>query len=109
LTSDSAACALSFITSPSWPVSVSLPLPASARLDEQDVAADRRPREAGRHARDVGAHRDLGLELLRAQDRRELVAPICSRAPFSSAMRSATWRNTLPISRSRLRTPASRV
>ena len=46
-TNDSAACADSFITSPSWPVSISLPLPGILRrLDEEDVAADRRPREA---------------------------------------------------------------
>ena len=52
LTSVSAACALSFITSPSWPVRISLPLPGHARrLDEQDVAADRRPGEAGGDAR----------------------------------------------------------
>ena len=37
------------------------------RLDEQDVAADWRPGEAGRDARHAGAHRHLVLEAARAQ------------------------------------------
>ena len=74
LTMLSAACALSFMTSPSWPVRISLPLPGNARrLDEQDVAADRRPGEPRRHARHARAHRHLVLELLRAKHDRELV------------------------------------
>ena len=41
-------------------------------LDEQDVAADRRPGQAGRHARDTGPHRDLILEQRRAHHDREV-------------------------------------
>src|SRR5206468_10693724 len=37
-------------------------------LDEQDVAADRRPGKAGGHARHARAHGDLVLEANRAQD-----------------------------------------
>ena len=111
LTSDSAACALSFITSPSCPVRIR---PSVARhpgrLDEQDVAADRRPGEAGRHAGDAAAHRDFGFELLRRRGShagpRRRSSPCCT---LPSAIRIAALRNTLPISRSRLRTPASRV
>src|SRR6185437_1615787 len=43
------------------------------RLDEQDVAADRRPGKPGGNARDAAAHRDFGLELARAQNRVQLV------------------------------------
>ena len=42
-------------------------------FDEQDIAAHRRPREAGGDAGDAAAHRDLGLELARAEDRGEIV------------------------------------
>ena len=50
-TKDSAACADSFMTSPSWPVSDELALARHRRgLDEEDVAADRRPGQAGGHA-----------------------------------------------------------
>ncbi len=52
---DSAARADSFITSPSWPVSVSEPAARHARrFDEEHVAAGRRPRQADRHARLLG-------------------------------------------------------
>src|SRR3546814_17000109 len=44
------------------------------RLDEQDVAADGRPGEAGRHARHAGAHRHPALEPPRPQDGPEIVA-----------------------------------
>ena len=48
----------SFMTSPSWPVRMRLALARHLRgLDEEDVAAGRRPGEAGRHARDLGALR----------------------------------------------------
>src|SRR6185503_20323094 len=51
--------------------------PAAARyargLDEQDVAADRRPGEPRGDARYAGAHRDLALEARRAEDRRQIV------------------------------------
>ena len=39
----------------------------AGRLDEQDVAADRRPGETGRDARQADAHRDLVLEARPAQ------------------------------------------
>ena len=40
----------------------------AGRLDEQDVAADRRPGEPGRDAGDAGAHRHLALEPARPED-----------------------------------------
>ena len=88
--------------------------PAAARharrLDEQDVAADRRPGEPGRHAGHAGAHRHLVLEPRRAENRRRDRSRAMRIGPLSpSAIRTAAWRSTWPISRSRLRTPASRV
>ena len=44
------------------------------RLDEQDVAADRRPGQAGCDARHAGAHRHLVLEQRRAENRLKFVA-----------------------------------
>src|SRR5690606_6885301 len=41
----------------------------AGRLDEQDVAADRRPGEAGGDAGRAGAHRHLVLEARRPEDR----------------------------------------
>ena len=80
------------------------------RLDEQDVAADRRPGKPGRDAGHAGAHRHLVLELRRAEDRDEIVARDARSARYwPSAMRTAAWRSVWPICRSRLRTPASRV
>ena len=64
--------------------------PACARLDEQDVAADRRPRETGRDAGHAAAHRDFGLELARAEDRvQDRRGPIvtCLRGAFGDAHR----------------------
>ena len=81
------------------------------RLDEQDVAADRRPGEAGRHARHARAHRDLVLELARRRGSRAgppaSIVTLLRRCLRRSAPRRCG--STLPISRSRLRTPASRV
>ena len=111
LTSDSAACALSFITSPSWPVRISLPLPGM-----RAASMNRMSPPTGVHARPVATP---GMPLRIATSASNLRAPrigvqivgadrrAARRVP--SAMRTATWRNTLPISRSRLRTPASRV
>ena len=106
----SAACADSFITSPSWPVRISLPCPASARLDEQDVAADRRPGKAGRHAGDRGTQRHLVLEA-RCAERVLHVLRIDGDRDARRAFRDLHRRvaQTKPSSRSRLRTPASRV
>ena len=76
LTRESAACALSFITSPSWPVRISLPLPGvRVAFDEEDVAADRGPGEAGGDAGHARAHGDLALEAARAQDAVEVLRP----------------------------------
>ena len=111
LTSVSAVCALSFITSPSWPGQDQLAVARrAARLDEQHVAADGRPRETGGHAGQARAHRDFVLEPRRPQDRGEVgrVDAYAASAP-PSATCIAARRNTLPIARSRLRTPASRV
>ena len=111
-THESAACADSRITSPSWPVIVSLPSPGIARrLDEQDLAADRASRRARSRRRGPwcggAARRSSGAgRAARAPAwRRSTPCP----STFPSATSRATLRQTLPISRSRLRTPASRV
>ena len=79
------------------------------RLDEQDVAADRGPGEAGRDARNAGADRDLVLELARAEDLAHVVGldAHALRGAFGDAHGDVA--QTAPICRSRLRTPASRV
>ena len=111
-THDSAARADSFITSPSWPVSVSDARAAHPRgLDEEHVAADRRPGQADGHARPLGALRHLLVEELR---RAEELVDDRRRDPHRLGLRlrrrrRATLRQIAPISRSRLRTPASRV
>ena len=82
------------------------------RLDEQDVAAGRRPGEAGGHAglvacaprpREKKRRRPEELATRSSRHRRR-----GSRLPLGDAAR-ATLRQTRPISRSRLRRPASRV
>jgi hypothetical protein len=70
-------------------------------LDEQDVAADRRPGEAGGHAGHAGAHRHVVLEADRAP-----AVPRCrpcrsdTLVAEPSATCTATWRSARPISRS---------
>ena len=78
-------------------------------LDEQDVAAGRRPGKPGRHAGHARAHRHLALEAAAAEDRVQIGGSIRMRSTLPSATRMATWWQIAPISRSRLRTPASRV
>ena len=56
---------------------------SGGRLDEQDVAADRRPGEPGRHARDAGPHRDLVLERRRAQNAQEIAGGDRDRAALA--------------------------
>ena len=68
-TSVRAACTLSRITSPSWPVRISAPFAGRARgFDEENVAADRRPGKPGRDTRNTGAHGDLAFEPRLAKD-----------------------------------------
>ena len=80
------------------------------RLDVEDVAADRRVREPGRHAGVGGAPAGLGREAARPEPlARELLgrrrsAPRCPRATCTAAFRQRS-----PIRRSSPRTPASRV
>ena len=51
-----------------------LPVSRNAgRFDEQDVASDRRPGQAGRDARHARAHRHLAFELRRAENARKIV------------------------------------
>ena len=103
----------SCITSPSWPVIISLPLPGDRRrLDEQHVAADRRPRQAGRDARlrrappRLGEARALAEQLAHLARRRSTTLPF---RPCPRRSARATLRQIVPISRSSSRTPASRV
>ena len=94
LTSESAACALSFITSPSWPVRMSLPLPGMRAASMKRMSPP-----TGVHARPVAtpgmpaAHRDLGLEALRRRGSRAgRRRSIVMRSTLPSAMRTATLR-----------------
>ena len=116
-TYERAICADSFITSPSWPVTVSLGSPCAVHgggLDEEHVAAGAGDGQAGGHA----GHRACG----RRPPRRRTAAPAEQlgdprrRRPRSGAdgaagrpERRPVLRSSLPSSRSRLRTPASRV
>ncbi len=110
--SESAACADSFITSPSWPVIVSLPVPGIAvasmnrtspptGVQARPVATPGRLRPPPRLGEDEAAAEQLAGELRRDRDR------LRSSRPRRSAR--ASLRQTVPIWRSRLRTPASRV
>src|SRR5262249_12307826 len=67
LTRLSAACALSRMTSPSWPVSKSLPLPG-VRVASMKRMSPPTGGQASRHARHTGAHGALVLEAQRPQD-----------------------------------------
>ena len=93
---------------------VSLPEPGHrGRLDEQHLAADRRPGEPGGDARDLGPPAGLGEDPAAAEQlaralRGDRRAPARLRRADSASSR-ASLRHTVPISRSRLRTPASRV
>ena len=79
-------------------------------FDEQDVAADGRPSESCRDARHARAELHLVLEVPRARGSRARRPRRSSRsAAVPSAIFIAACRSSAPISRSRLRTPASRV
>jgi len=104
-----AACADSFITSPSWAGEGDMALARHAdRFDEHDVAAHRRPRESGRHA-DLGARprpRSAPSVALRTS-RGSSTTPSPSSTSldhFERGLRSTPW-----ISRSSWRDTASRV
>ena len=81
------------------------------RLDEEDVAAGRRPGEAGRDAGVLGAAALLGEDAAAAEQLAGASWPRSLTLPLTlpSATSRATLRQTVPIWRSRLRTPASRV
>ena len=78
-------------------------------LDEQDLAADRGPGEAGRDpgslVRRCSAKKRRRPSSSRAASAETLTLPVA----LPSATSRAILRQTVPISRSRLRTPASRV
>ena len=110
LTRVSAAWALSFITSPSWPVRMSLPLPgmrvASTNRMSPPTGVQARPvATPGTLVRMATSCSKRGAPRMAARS----PSPIGTLSTAASAMRMATWRHTAPISRSRLRTPASRV
>ena len=110
-TCDSAAWADSRITSPSWPVRISWPEPGIAV-----ASTNRTSPPAGVQASPVATPGWLVRRRVSEKNRR---LPSSSRARFSeivtrrvsfpSAACRAILRQTVPISRSRLRTPASRV
>jgi hypothetical protein len=110
LTIDSAACALSRITSPSWPVRMSLPEPgmrvASMNSMSPPTGVQARPvATPGTLVRMATSFSNCGEP--RIVWRSSGVMRIFPLSP--SAMRTAAWRSALPISRSRFRTPDSRV
>ncbi len=110
LTRLSAACALSRITSPSWPVRISLP-PPGMRV----ASMNRMSPPTGVQARPVATPGTLVRMAISFSKRTgprivsSSATPICFLAVAPSANSTATERSTRPISRSRLRTPASRV
>src|SRR5262249_17688617 len=53
------------------------------RLDEQDVATDRRPSEPGGDARNAGAHRGFALELRRTENRGKVAARNADRSALT--------------------------
>ena len=108
-TKETAVVADSCMTLRMLPVSVMLPLPGILRrFDEEDLAAGRRPREAGgdarldRAARRISGRYLCGAEHLLDELGRDLLAHV-----LALGERTATSRQTAAISRSRLRTPAS--
>ena len=109
-TTENAACALSFITSPSWPVRMSLPLPGMRAASMKRMSPPN-----GVQARPVATPGDGARSAISASKRFGPRIETTSSAPITlfsmrpSATRAAVWRMRLPISRSRLRTPASRV
>jgi hypothetical protein len=111
LTQESAAAADSFITSPSWPVIWSRPLPGNEVASTNSTSPP-----TGVHASPVATP---GSSVRRPTSERKRRLPSSSMTCFGrivrfrlrvpSAYSRATLRATDPISRSRLRTPASRV
>ena len=108
-----AAMADSFITSPSWPVTVRRPLPGMAVASMKRMSPP-----TGVQARPVATPgslvRRLTSAVIRGRPRRSCTRLTLTvkrlRRPFVASTTSrASLRQTLPISRSRLRTPASRV
>ena len=110
LTMLSAAWALSFITSPSWPVRISRPLPGVAV-----ASMNRMSPPTGVHASPVATPGMLVRIATSSSNGGGPIMPERSPAEIAigpvspSAIRIAAWRSTRPISRSRFRTPASRV
>ena len=110
LTRLSAAWALSFITSPSWPVSSSRP-PPGVRV----ASMNRMSPPTGVQARPVATPGTLERMATSFSKRTGPRISSISSTPMRflpvapSANSTATCRSTRPISRSRLRTPASRV
>ena len=110
LTSVSAAWALSRMTSPSWPVRVRRPLPG-----ERAASMNRMSPPTGVQASPVATPGTL-VRIATSPSKRtgprsfsRPSTPICTEVAVPSAISTATWRRARPISRSRLRTPASRV
>ncbi|MBP2684847.1 MAG: hypothetical protein H6Q79_2886 [Deltaproteobacteria bacterium] len=105
-----AAWALSFITSPRYPVMVTFPFPST-----RDTSTKRMSPPVGVQARPVATPTSSFSPSVSGRFRG---APryfarrfgVMTNGPFSpSAIFRATFRHTWPISRSRLRSPASRV
>ncbi len=81
----------------------------AGRLNEENIATHRGPGEAGGDAWHAGAHGHLVFELRRPEDAVKISASMRMGNLSPSAMRTAAYLSAFPISRSRLRTPASRV
>ena len=110
LTIESAACALSFITSPSWPVRISRPLPGM-----RVASMNRMSPPTGVQASPVATPGMLvriatSLSNLRGPSTSwRSSAVIATLVAVPSAIFIAALRSAVPISRSSWRTPASRV
>ena len=81
-----------------------------ARFDEEDVTTGAGYRQAGRHAGHARAVGRFKVEVRTAEPLAHVAGPhVNGGRAFSAASFVAALRNSRPISRSRLRTPASRV
>ncbi len=105
-----AAWALSFITSPRYPVIITLPFPST-----RDTSTKRMSPPVGVQARPVATPTSSASpsvsERFRGAPRYfARLFGVTAKGPFSpSAIFRASFRHTWPISRSRFRSPASRV
>jgi len=110
-TNDNAAWADSRITSPIWPVIVSRPVPgiALASMNSTSPPTGVHARPVATPGRDVRRRVSEKKRRLPSSSRTRGSVTVTLRVAVPSATDRATFRQTVPISRSSWRTPASRV